>query len=272
MVGRRRIQSIRIDSGLGKSTFERERYNKCIILTSEQPFERYRHVRTAPHSNFSKAAAATAAAANVALFFCLREDQWRDSSPYMFGTTTCSRKKMSARRDGKLKVADRCVNNTHSGTALFPRTRTFFVFCQKLALPRLDDPNLELCLRVKKVSVVAVIPQSVARCHSRTTQTIRRTSPSALDGNQVTVDNWTYLTSHSRTMNPFGCLAEQASVAGYEPNVQLDDMTSNNFASMQGDSELSSTESSSSTCSVTDYVATRTPASNSTQSAPKNRL
>ena len=39
-------------------------------------------------------------------------------------------------------------------------------------------------------------------------------------------------------MSPFGYLAEQASLTGNEPNSQLDDMTSNNFASVQGDSGM----------------------------------
>ena len=48
-----------------------------------------------------------------------------------------------------------------------------------------------------------------------------------LDGNQVTVDSWANL-------SPLGYLAEQVSITGYESNAQLDDMTSNNFASVQG--------------------------------------
>ena len=91
-----------------------------------------------------------------------------------------------------------------------------------------------------------------------------------LDGNQVTVDNWTYPTAHSRSMNPFGFLAEQASLAGYQPHAQVVDTTSINFASVQGDSELSSMGSSSFTCSMTDYVSTTISASDSTQHAPRN--
>ena len=47
-------------------------------------------------------------------------------------------------------------------------------------------------------------------------------------------------------MSPFGCLAEHASFTDFEPNAELDDKTSYNFASVQGDS----IGSSSSTCSV----------------------
>ena len=84
-----------------------------------------------------------------------------------------------------------------------------------------------------------------------------------LDRNQVTVDNCTNLTAHSRTMSPYGYLAEQASMKGYEPNAQLDNMTSNNFALIQGDSEMSSIGSSSTTCLVTEYVATTIPVTDS---------
>ena len=60
------------------------------------------------------------------------------------------------------------------------------------------------------------------------------------DGNQVSVDKWTHLTAHSRSMGPFGYLAGQASLTRLSPNGLLDDMTSNSFASVQGDSRRSS--------------------------------
>ena len=65
-----------------------------------------------------------------------------------------------------------------------------------------------------------------------------------LDGNQVTVDSWTHKTANSRLMIPFGYLSEHATRQGYEPKAQLDDMNSHNSASIQGDSEMSSTGSS----------------------------
>ena len=36
--------------------------------------------------------------------------------------------------------------------------------------------------------------------------------PLTLDSNLVAVENWTYPTAHSRSMGPFGCLSEQASL------------------------------------------------------------
>ena len=61
-----------------------------------------------------------------------------------------------------------------------------------------------------------------------------------LDGNRVTLDNWINPSAKSSVRSTSGCLAEQASLTGYEPNEQLDDMTSNNFSSVQGDSGMSS--------------------------------
>ena len=115
--------------------------------------------------------------------------------------------------------------------------------------------------------------ESHARCHSRTTQT----SPTdftdhTLDGDQVKVDNLTKPTAHSNLMSPFGSLAEKASSTGYEPNAQLDGETSNNFASVQGDSGMSSTGSSSSTRSVTECVATTIQVADTMNQAPRNRL
>ena len=78
------------------------------------------------------------------------------------------------------------------------------------------------------------------------------------DNDKVTTTSLATLSAHSRTKSRCGCLAEQASITGHE---------SNNLTSPQGDSETSS-----STCSVTDYVATTILASDSTQLAPRNRL
>ena len=94
----------------------------------------------------------------------------------------------------------------------------------------------------------------------------------SLDANQVTIDIWTNLTALSRAKSPFASLAEQASITSYEPNAQLKDTTPNNSAPTQGDSEMSSTGSSSSTSSVTECVGNRIPESNPTQSAPRHRL
>ena len=69
----------------------------------------------------------------------------------------------------------------------------------------------------------------------------------------------------------FSFLAEQDSLTSYEPNEPLDDMTSNNFASMLGGSGSSSIGSSS-TSAVTDCVATTMPVTDSLNQAPRDRL
>ena len=58
---------------------------------------------------------------------------------------------------------------------------------------------------------------------------------------------------------------------GYEPNEQVDDMTSLNFASIQGESGTSS-NTSSSTCSVTELAASTIPGTDTTIRAPIDRL
>ena len=92
------------------------------------------------------------------------------------------------------------------------------------------------------------------------------------DGNPTTVSDCNNPSAHSRLRSPFDHLPEQASPTGYEPNDQLDDMTSNNFASMQSDSGLSSIGSSSTPCSETEFVATTIPVTDSMNQAPKERL
>ena len=49
------------------------------------------------------------------------------------------------------------------------------------------------------------------------------------DDDKVTINSWTTLSAHSRTVSPFCHLSEQASITDYEPNAQLDDMTSHSF-------------------------------------------
>ena len=90
-----------------------------------------------------------------------------------------------------------------------------------------------------------------------------------LDGNQVTVDNWSNPSPYSSLMSPFDYLGGQPSLTGYEHNAQLDDKTSNNFASVEGDSGMISIGSSSSTCLVTEYVAPTIPVTDSLNRAPR---
>ena len=86
---------------------------------------------------------------------------------------------------------------------------------------------------------------------------IRGLHQAHLDGNQVAVNSGTNPTAHSSLMSPFGYLVEQASLIGKEANSQLDDMTSNNFASVQGDSGMTLYLPS---VHLTECVATTIPA------------
>ena len=99
------------------------------------------------------------------------------------------------------------------------------------------------------------------------TQIIQRTSTSTLTkGTQVTVDDWTNTTPHSYEPKQFGYLSETTSHTGYEINAQLDDMTSNHFASIRGDSA-----SVSCTCSGSEYSAT-TVQTGDVRSVPRTRM
>ena len=78
--------------------------------------------------------------------------------------------------------------------------------------------------------------------------------------------------AHFSLRRRFGYLAEQASLTGNEPDAQLGDLNSTNFASMQGGSGISSTGSSSSTCSGKAFVASAIPVADSMSQAPRDRL
>ena len=86
------------------------------------------------------------------------------------------------------------------------------------------------------------------------------------ESTQITVDDWTNTTAHPYEPKQFGFLGETTSHTGFEPNAQLDDMTSNHLASIRGDSA-----SVSCACSVDENSATTVQASD-VRSAPRTRM
>ena len=83
--------------------------------------------------------------------------------------------------------------------------------------------------------------------------------------NPTDVHEYTLEGTTGQTPKQFGYLAETTSHTGYDPNAQLDDMTSNQFASICGDSA-----SVSYTCSANESSATTVQASD-VRSAPRTR-
>ena len=93
------------------------------------------------------------------------------------------------------------VNRTHCGRAHLPCTlRRIVSFTSHVAC------TLNTDMRVKEGCCCYGDPQpALARCHSRTTQTIQRLSPSTLStAIRSPSTSWTYPTAHSRSMSPFG--------------------------------------------------------------------
>ena len=93
-----------------------------------------------------------------------------------------------------------------------------------------------------------------------------------LDLDQVSVSWNNNPSAHFSLRRRFGFLAEQASLTGNEPEAQLGDLNSTNFASMQGDSGISSAGSSSSTWSGKAFVASAIPVADSLSQAPRDPL
>ena len=99
------------------------------------------------------------------------------------------------------------------------------------------------------------------------TNTVNIDSTLDIDDVPTTVSDSKNPWAHSRSRSMFGQFAERASPVGCEPNEQFEDLTSHNFASMQGDSGMNSISSSSG--SMTEVAATTIPSTESYDLAPE---
>ena len=77
------------------------------------------------------------------------------------------------------------------------------------------------------------------------TDTLNTDTTLDIDDTQATVSYCNNPSAHSRLRSMFGYFAERASLAGYEPTEQFEDLSSHNCASKPGDSKISSISSSS---------------------------
>ena len=102
------------------------------------------------------------------------------------------------------------------------------------------------------------------------TDTLHTDTTLDIDDTQAIVSVCKIPSAHSRLGSVFGYFAERAFPTGCEPNVQFEDLTSRNFASIQGDSGMNSVSSSSG--AWTGVAATTIPGTESVDLVPRDRL